>query len=75
MALSDDEKKAAPVDTNLETDGVESDSDRISQDAQAGVQKIEATTKVWTKTSLIVAYAMCVIPCLQPPPSSARSRS
>jgi len=35
-----------------------SDSDAISMDAQVGVQKMEATTKAWTRSSLITAYAM-----------------
>ncbi|KAK4166929.1 putative siderophore iron transporter [Cladorrhinum sp. PSN259] len=33
-----------------------SDSDAISLDAQAGVQDIEALTKVWTKQDIILAY-------------------
>ncbi|OLN95330.1 Siderophore iron transporter mirB 5 [Colletotrichum chlorophyti] len=37
-------------------DGLNQES--ICKDAQAGVQKIEATTLVWSKTLLIVAYAM-----------------
>jgi hypothetical protein len=32
--------------------------ERVAEDAQAGVQKIEATTSVWTKKPLIVAYTM-----------------
>jgi len=32
------------------------DSDQISQDAQAGVQGVEAMTKVWTKSNLVLAY-------------------
>lgn len=34
------------------------DSDRPSEDVQAGVKNIEATTVVWSRTSLIVAYVM-----------------
>ncbi|GJD02080.1 siderophore iron transporter mirB [Colletotrichum higginsianum] len=34
------------------------DDDNISQDAPAGVQKIEATTKAWSRKTLITAYAM-----------------
>jgi hypothetical protein len=36
----------------------DSDSDEISTNAQAGVQTIEAITKVWSKTHLIMAYIM-----------------
>lgn len=32
------------------------DSDAISVDAQAGVQDIEALTKVWTRKDIILAY-------------------
>lgn len=35
-----------------------SDADPIDKDAQAGVQKMEATTRVWTKQHLVAAYAM-----------------
>jgi hypothetical protein len=34
------------------------DSQVISPDAQYGVQKIEATTLVWSKRDLILAYSM-----------------
>lgn len=34
------------------------DSDQISQDAQAGVQAVQAATKVWTKAHLIAAYGL-----------------
>jgi len=36
----------------------ETDSDEISLDAQQGVQNIEAITKVWSKTHLVIAYIM-----------------
>jgi hypothetical protein len=36
----------------------DSDSDAISADAQPGVQDIEAITKVWSKTHLVMAYMM-----------------
>ncbi|KAF2178370.1 MFS general substrate transporter [Zopfia rhizophila CBS 207.26] len=35
-----------------------SDVESISKDAQAGVQKIEAVTSVWTKPQLIAAYVI-----------------
>lgn len=41
-------------DVHLSFDGEEP----VHQDAQAGVQNIEAVTSVWTTTSLIVAYVM-----------------
>lgn len=43
-------------DSNDAHDG--SDSDAISQEAQPGVQKMEATTKTWTKPWLIAAYVL-----------------
>lgn len=58
MSRPGDEKNLGPVVSNPVAHGDESDADKISEDAQAGVQKIEATTKVWTKTALVVAYAM-----------------
>jgi hypothetical protein len=36
----------------------DSESDDAPTDAQAGVQDIEAITKVWSKTHLIMAYIM-----------------
>lgn len=69
MGLSDDEKKSGPVVNNPEAHDDESDTDQISLDAQDGVKQIEATTKVWTKTALIVAYVMCVNPSHSPFPA------
>lgn len=40
--------------------GDDSDSPRTSEDAQAGVKRIEAVSKAWTLTSLIVAYVTYV---------------
>lgn len=34
------------------------DDEPLSKDAQAGVQKMQATTSVWSKTHLITAYAL-----------------
>ncbi|KAE9372653.1 MFS general substrate transporter [Stipitochalara longipes BDJ] len=36
----------------------DTDADEISLDAQPGVQNIEAITKVWSKTHLVIAYIM-----------------
>lgn len=38
--------------------GSGSESESISTDAQAGVQAIEATTSVWSKRDLILAYIL-----------------
>jgi hypothetical protein len=35
-----------------------SDEDKPSEDAQHGVQAVEAVTLVWSKTQLILAYAL-----------------
>ena len=37
---------------------VDSDNEGVSPDAQTGVQKIEATTSVWSTSHLIAAYIM-----------------
>ena len=61
MATMGDEKTSAGpvVGSDL---GAESDHghDQVSPDAQGGVQDIQAVTKVWTKTALIIAYLMYV---------------
>lgn len=44
-----------PID---DADKTESDIDNIDEKAQPGVQKMEATTKVWTKSHLITAYVL-----------------
>lgn len=40
--------------------GDESDSQQSSEEAQAGVKRIEAVSKSWTLTSLITAYVTYV---------------
>jgi hypothetical protein len=35
-----------------------SSDDEISKDAQGGVQKMEAVTKVWSRWHLVTAYAL-----------------
>lgn len=54
-AREQDEEKGGSVITRTDTD---TDADTVSLDAQAGVQKIEATTKVWTKKQIIIAYIL-----------------
>lgn len=39
----------------------ESDDESIDKDAQAGVRAIEATTSVWSKRDLIIAYILLVM--------------
>lgn len=36
----------------------ESDDEKIDPNAQAGVQKVEAVTAIWTKSNLIIAYIL-----------------
>ncbi|KAK8103765.1 siderophore iron transporter [Apiospora kogelbergensis] len=48
-------EKAQQLNT---TDGDVSDSDAISADAQEGVKDIEAMTKVWPRSHLILAYVL-----------------
>lgn len=50
-----------PTDAELGHDGSaisDTDSEGISKDAQPGVQKMEATTTVWTTPHLIAAYVL-----------------
>lgn len=54
-----DDKEGGTV--NNEPRGSETtdhDVDAIDADAQAGVKKIEATTKVWSRSNLILAYLL-----------------
>ena len=60
--LHDDEKTPRVSDDRSTDDG---SSEKVTEDAQAGVQKMEATTSVWTRKALSIAYGMSVIPCLQ----------
>lgn len=46
--------------------GHSADSDAVDTSFQRGVQNIEAITKVWTKTELIVCYVLCVTFVLLP---------
>lgn len=50
--------KEAGLDSKIVDSGSDFDAESISKDAQAGVQKIEATTQVWSKNMLILAYAL-----------------
>ncbi|KAI1136778.1 MFS general substrate transporter [Hypoxylon sp. FL0543] len=51
------DKETGVVDNQPRNSETDSDPDSIDHNAQAGVQKIEATTKVWSKSHLIMAYA------------------
>jgi SP family sugar:H+ symporter-like MFS transporter len=55
----DNKKDRADFGKDVDYDHERSLSDDASSDhsAQAGVKRIEAVSKAWTKTSLIVAYA------------------
>jgi hypothetical protein len=53
-SVAESEKSAAHADTTP----VDSDEDSVSKEAQAGVQKAEATTSVWSKSHLITAYIL-----------------
>lgn len=46
--------KDAEYNRDLSSDGYDSAS--VNPEAQAGVKRIEAVSKAWTKTSLIIAY-------------------
>jgi len=55
--------KAAEREKNavLADDSPETETDEVSTTAQPGVQKIEATTKVWSWAHLITAYGLYVL--------------
>lgn len=50
------DKETGVVDNQTRNSENDTDPESIDHDAQAGVQKIEATTKVWSKSNLIMAY-------------------
>ncbi|KAI1471295.1 MFS general substrate transporter [Daldinia caldariorum] len=50
------DKEGGVVDNQPQSSEASNDIDAIDSDAQAGVQKIEATTKVWSMSHLILAY-------------------
>ena len=54
VSIAESEKPAA----HAKTTPVDSDADSIDKEAQAGVQKVEATTFVWSKRDLIMAYIL-----------------
>ena len=62
VEATEDEPHQDGKEETLETSvsAIGSDSETVSQDAQAGVQKMEATTQVWTRQHLIIAYVMFV---------------
>jgi hypothetical protein len=55
QSAEDADKEVGIKNQDVPTD---SDTDEISADAQPGVQDIEAITKVWSKTHLVLAYIM-----------------
>lgn len=56
---SDEPDKEAGITASTTQDHhQESDDDTIDTDAQAGVRAIEATTSVWSKRDLIIAYCL-----------------
>ncbi|KAH0828318.1 hypothetical protein AYO21_07313 [Fonsecaea monophora] len=54
---SSDEAKGARVDSQRPST-VESDSLAVDEDAQTGVQKIQATAQAWGKNQLVLAYLL-----------------
>ncbi|KAI0901048.1 MFS general substrate transporter [Annulohypoxylon nitens] len=50
------DKEAGVIDSQPHHSDAESDPEAIDTTAQAGVQKMEATTKVWSRSNLILAY-------------------
>lgn len=57
QATPDIERAADPA-AMFEEPTKDFDSDQISQEAQAGVQAVQAATKVWSKWHLIAAYGL-----------------
>ena len=52
QSTDDTDKEVGIKNQDVSTD---SDTDEISADAQPGVQDIEAVTKVWSKTHLVLS--------------------
>ena len=52
------DRKTADEETTAGADRTDSDVDAIDEKAQLGVQKMEATTKAWSKSHLIAAYIL-----------------
>lgn len=58
----DGDEKAYDVNgPNDSRSGHDSDSQLSSEDAQAGVKRIEAVSKAWTLVSLTIAYVRYVL--------------
>jgi len=60
-ASTHDHSKEATTHTqprSVSAQDTDSDDELVHKDAQAGVQKMEATTQVWSKKHLIAAYVM-----------------
>ena len=62
-ALANENKSAQATDSPLPNDGesqaerfAQGDPDHPTEDAQAGVQEVEAVTLSWTKASLIAVF-------------------
>lgn len=55
---ADKETGVASPDSPTPQDSPANDIDSIDKDAQHGVQRIEATTKVWPRNALIAAYVV-----------------
>lgn len=53
---SDESEPRATPTQDADNDGVP-----VQENAQAGVQRMEATTQVWTKKHLVAAYVMLVL--------------
>lgn len=51
-------KEAGTTDEQRKDSQSDADSEEISKDAQEGVQRIEAITKVWSRWHLVVAYLL-----------------
>jgi hypothetical protein len=51
---------ASEEEAGAHTEKVATDDEGVSNDAQAGVRKVEAATIIWSKWHLIAAYGMSV---------------
>lgn len=59
------DKEAAVVQGTHGSGNDTQSDDEISKDAQAGVQAIEAFTKVWTTSHIVIAYITYVLSITQ----------
>lgn len=70
--LVNDEKHDPTSDAAAVTNESGSEPDVVTEDAQRGVQKVEAVALTWSKKSLVLIFTLYVAHKPPPPPHSLR---